>query len=158
MAAGDFRGLSLLAMVRVCTPMDGGNCGVLTSIEGRSEGGKQKNPQHHPYYTNGYGVGHCCWCGGICLPAWRAGGCIFLVAVCDVDFCYLNRGCLVVSVDVDGRWRLLVDCWLVDLNGNLNTRILVVSADDVDNLIVSRWLAVSGCMNWGECWRGSLTI
>jgi hypothetical protein len=43
----------------------------------------------------------------------------------------------VISVDIDGCWQLLVGCWSVDLNENLNERILVVSVDDDNDLNVS---------------------
>jgi hypothetical protein len=83
------------------------------------------------------------------VPAWRASDCFLLVAICDLIF-FIIGGCLVISVDVDGRWQLLVGHWLVDLNENLNARILVVSVDDIDDLNVSYWLVVDGCVDMGE--------
>ncbi len=63
-----------------------------------------------------------------------------------------------ISVVDDGLWRLLVCRWLVDLNKNLNKRILVVSVDDINDSNISCWLAVDGCVDLGEQWRGSLTM
>ncbi len=82
-----------------------------------------------------------------------------LVAVCDLNILFfLIEGCLVISIGVDGHWQSLVGCWSVDLKENLMKRIQVVSIDDVNDLNVSCWLAVDGCVDLGERWVRSLTM
>jgi hypothetical protein len=56
----------------------------------------------------------------------------------------------VISVDVDGRWQSMVGRWLVDLNENLNARILVVSVDDLNDLNTRCWSAIDGFVDLGE--------